>query len=279
MNIEDQDFEKLRDYIKKVCGISIKSDKKYLIKQRLEPIVRSYGLKDFQELAFVLNTRPDSQLKQDVILSITTNETSFFRDIHPFETFNNVLLPEFGSLIKQNKARKIRIWSAGSSTGQEAYSLAMLIFEYVQADFSRTLRTDHFSIIGTDISTRALNKAMSAEYNSAELERGLSSERKNRYFRSYGKCFKLDSKIKNIVSFRQANFIDSLTLLGNFEIIFCRNVLIYFEQEMKKRILDQFYNMLSYKGYLFLGAMENTYNISDNFKTVRIGNTIIYQKG
>jgi chemotaxis protein methyltransferase CheR len=278
MNLSKQDFDYLRQYIKQNCGIALKEDKKYLIHQRLEPLLKSYQINSFSELTSQLMRNVCHKLREDIILAMTTNETSFFRDRHPFETFEKHILEKFKKDIHQQKGRKIRLWSAGSSTGQEAYSIAMLIYEFVERNKFEGISLDNFIIAASDISTRALNKAKSATYYDAEVNRGLCSDRKRKYFKKIEKHWQLEKHIRNMVTFYQLNFIESLSRMGTFDMIFCRNVLIYFDANMKKKIIQQFHRMLISSGFLILGAMENAHNESDLFLPVRYGSTILYQK-
>jgi len=278
MNLTKQDFDYLRQYIKKNCGIALKEDKKYLIHQRLEPLLKSYQIKSFSELTAQLMRNVSHKLREDIILAMTTNETSFFRDRHPFETFEKHVLEKFKKDIHKQKGKKVRIWSAGSSTGQEAYSIAMLIYEFVERNKFEGISLDNFAIAASDISTRALNKAKSAAYYDAEINRGLSPDRKRKYFKKIDKHWQLEKNIRNMVTFYQLNFIESLSRMGTFDMIFCRNVLIYFDTIMKSKIIHQFHRMLIPSGYLILGAMENAHNESDIYSPVRFGSTILYQK-
>jgi len=279
MDISNGVFETIRNYIQKVSGICLKEDKKYLIEQRVKPILKQYNIRDFAELARILTGIHSPQLKEDIILSITTHETSFFRDFYPFEAFRLTILPSVAKSISQKSILKCRIWSAGASTGQEAYSIAMMINEFIQTKYNPGLMKEHFSITGTDISTWALKKALSAEYYDYEIARGLSESRKKQYFNQLdNNIWKLKDIIKNMVTFQRLNLIDPLSVLGSFHVIFCRNVLIYFDHYVKVHILEQFYDMLSNDGFLLLGSMENTYNIFDRFRSIQCGNSVIYTK-
>ncbi|KPA13949.1 chemotaxis protein CheR [Candidatus Magnetomorum sp. HK-1] len=278
MNLSKQDFDYIRQYIKANCGIALKDDKKYLIHQRLEPLLKSYQIKSFSELTVQLMRNLSTKLHEDIILAMTTNETSFFRDRHPFDTFENYVLKKFKEDHQKQKGKKFRIWSAGSSTGQEAYTIAMLIYEFVEKNKFDGITLDNFVIAASDISTRALNKAKSATYYDAEVNRGLTVERKEKYFKKVDKHWQLEKHIRNMVTFYQLNFMDSLSRMGSFDMIFCRNVLIYFDQNTKKHIIQQFHRMLVESGFLILGAMENAHNESDIFTPVRIGSTLLYQK-
>jgi chemotaxis protein methyltransferase CheR len=278
MNLSNQDFNYIRDYIKKNCGIALKDDKKYLVHQRLEPILKSYQINSFAELSIQLMKTASTKLREDIILAMTTNETSFFRDRHPFDTFEKFVLERFRKGFQTQKDKKFRIWSAGSSTGQEPYTIAMLIYEFVEKNKHEGFSIDNFVIAASDISTRALNKAKNATYYDAEINRGLSSERKNKYFKQVDKLWQLEKHIRNMVTFYQLNFMDSLARMGSFDMIFCRNVLIYFDQNTKKTVIRQFHRMLADSGLLILGAMENAHNESDMFKPIRYGSTLLYEK-
>ncbi|MBF0451471.1 MAG: protein-glutamate O-methyltransferase CheR [Candidatus Magnetomorum sp.] len=278
MNLSKQDFDYIREYIKKNCGIALKDDKKYLIHQRLEPLLKSYQINSFSELTVQLMKNASTKLREDIILAMTTNETSFFRDRHPFDTFEKLVLEKFKKKFKEQKGKKFRIWSAGASTGQEPYTIAMLIYEFVEKNKQYGFSLDNFVIAASDISTRALNKAKSATYYDAEINRGLSLDRKLKYFKKEDKHWQLEQHIRNMVTFYQLNFMDSLSRMGSFDMIFCRNVLIYFDQNTKKMILQQFHRMLVESGFFILGAMENAHNESDMFSPIRFGSTLLYQK-
>jgi len=296
MELSRQEFELLRDYIYSICGLVISDNKQYLIRQRLEPLALTAGCQNFSEFyqrvtESSLPPQTKNRFQEQIINAITTNETSFFRDGHPFAAFREYILPKLDEVICERKLRpnsrkgpKVRLWSAGSSTGQEAYSLVMLIREYTEEinkknQFPRTpVSMDDFVILATDISTEMLARAMAGEYNDAEMKRGLNPQRVNAYFKKHKTRWIINSSIRSMVEFRQINLIRPLTMLGGFDVIFCRNVLIYFDIETKARIIEQFSAMLSDKGFLVLGSTENVYGITDKFDSVRHGETLFYQK-
>lgn len=285
MNVSQQEFDLLREYIRTICGISIHDDKTYLVQQRLEPLVIAAGAKSFLEYYELIKKDTSLSTKEKIIDAITTNETSFFRDVHPFESFKNKILPDLGKLIKDRKNRsydrkgsKVNIWCAAASTGEEPYSLAILIYEYVKANQFSGIALEDFRILATDISTEILAKAISGEYNGIAINRGLTNENKEKYFEERGKFWGIKDFIRSMVEFRQINLINPFKMLGGFDIIFCRNVLIYFDIETKSRIFDQFYDMLADDGYLILGSTESTYGMTNAFDSVKFGNTIVYQK-
>ncbi|MBF0474341.1 MAG: protein-glutamate O-methyltransferase CheR [Deltaproteobacteria bacterium] len=285
MELSQADFQNIREYIYKICGLDIKEDKKYLIRQRLGTLVLDAGCKSFAEFNERLVRENSAPMKDKVIGAITTNETSFFRDKHPFDTFKNYILPILGELIKVRKSRsmdikgpKVRIWCAAASTGQEPYSLAILIHEYVQLCRLFGISTSDFGIQATDISPEVLAKAIAGEYNAVEVSRGLTPDQRAKYFVKAGNSLVIQSWIRSMVDFRRANLIEPFMLFGNFDVILCRNVLIYFDDETKKKILDKFFNSLNENGLLMLGASENMFTLTSKFQPIRVGDTNLYQK-
>lgn len=285
--LSEEVFDSLRVYIHKACGIDLKPEKKYLIKQRLEPVLRQQKISSFTELAQKLNVYHPDELRDDVIMAMTTNETSFFRDKKPFEAFKNTILPELEDIIKERKNRpynrkgpKVNIWCAATSTGQEPYSIAMLIDEYISKKIGSPISLDDFGITATDIDSNALAKAMSGEYTNLEVARGLPLEFQTKYFKKndISNTWSLDNKIKNLVDFKRLNLIENFNNLGGFDVIFCRNVLIYFDINQKRKILDSFYNILSNDGILILGGSESMYELSDKFRSEHIHGAIIHKK-
>jgi len=285
--LSDEVFDSLRVYIHKVCGIDLKPDKKYLIKQRLEAVLRSYKIANFAELAQKLSINHEKSLRDDVIMAMTTNETSFFRDKKPFDAFGNTILPGLIDLIKERNARpfnrrgsKVSIWCAASSTGQEPYSIAMIIKEYLSKKISSGVTEKDFGITATDIDSGALSKAMSGEYTNLEVARGLTLPLQNKYFKKNDltNTWNIDTSIKNMVDFKILNLIENFNSLGGFDVIFCRNVLIYFDLPQKKKILEGFYKLLSKDGILILGGSESMYELSDKFKSEHIHGAIIHTK-
>jgi len=285
MELSRQEFDLLRDYIHSITGLAISDNKAYLIRQRLEPLVSASGCTTFSEFHQKLKQSSIPLIQEKIINAITTNETCFFRDEHPFAAFKDYILPRLGELIRQRKSRsntrkgaKTRFWSAGSSSGQEPYSLAMLIQEYAEANRHLCVSEEDFGILATDIASKMLAKAMDGEYSEAEIRRGISSERMAKYFRKDGSRWIINSNIRSMVEFRQINLIRPFTMLGGFDMIFCRNVLIYFNIETKTRIIGQFCEMLSDNGFLVLGSTENVYALSDRFDSVNYGKTLLYRK-
>lgn len=285
MELSRYEFSLLNHYILNLCGIAISEDKTYLIQQRLEPLAVDAGCKCFAELYQKLAQGPHLELRERVVNAITTNETSFFRDGHPFTTFKHYILPRLGKIVLDRKSggfsekeSKVCLWSAGASTGQEPYSLAMLIHEYAEENRPSGISSEDFELLATDVSSETLSKAMSGVYSEMEVKRGLSPERLQAYFRRDGANWVIGRSIRNMVKYRQINLAKPFTVLGGFDMILCRNVLIYFDNTVKMSILKQFHNMLSKGGFLVLGAAEHLHGITDIFEPIPRGNTIIYQK-
>lgn len=239
-------------------GLSLTQDKSYLLDSRLTPVSKKWGFPSLDAMTMALQGVPDPNLVKDVIESMTTNETSFFRDTRPFDAFRDHVLPAL--LEKRAIQKRIRIWCAASSTGQEPYSLAMLIKEQ-----DAKLAGWHFEIIGTDISTEVIEKAQKAEYTQFEVQRGLPIQMLVKYFEQKNEKWALKPEIKNMVKYRYFNLLDPLTPLGKFDIIFCRNVLIYFDKPTKKAVLEKMYDLLPPDGFLFLGGSETVLGITESY--------------
>ncbi len=214
----------------------------------------------------------ERQLRAAVIDAMTTNETLWFRDEYPFELLKKRLFPDF-----KGQRTPLKIWSAASSSGQEPYSIAMSALEYQQSNPGSL--PGNVQIIGTDISNTMLEHCKYAHYDSLALSRGLSPERKRQFFENGDNGMsKVKDSVKKSVSFRQLNLLGSYSLMGRFDIVFCRNVLIYFAPEIKMQILSQIHGVLNKGGYLFLGASESLSNLNQNFDMIRCNPGIVYQK-
>ena len=234
--ISDSTYKKFCEYLSKHCGIVLGDNKHYLVKSRLAPLVNKFRFTSVDELLDRTMNSHDRILHSAVIDAMTTNETLWFRDTYPFEILGKKILPE---LVKN--MRPIRIWSAASSSGQEPYSIAMTIIE--QSLKTTAVNPSNISILGTDISDSMLNLCREGVYDSLALARGLSPERKRAFFQSVpGKddSLKVTDKVKRLVQFKQQNLLGNFSILGKFDVIFCRNVLIYFAPEVKEAIINRF---------------------------------------
>lgn len=284
MKLKPEEFTALTSYIYRICGLSIGNEKQYLVEQRLFKLAKTAGGGSFQGLIEKLKMGTDPRLRDDVIEAMTTNETSFFRDGHPFDTFRDALLPALEQMIIQRKksaiqrrGAKVRIWSAAASTGQEAYSLAMLIHEYVKANAYKGVALDDFDILATDISSSVLAQAVAGRYSDMEVARGLSLERRNKYFSKTDSGWAVNNELQSIVEFRRINITEPFATLGGFDVIFCRNILIYFDDDTKRKIMRQMHQMLSPEGYLMLGACENVQGMGVDFESINHKSTILHR--
>ncbi len=255
------EFDFLCKMLKERSGLVLTREKAYLLESRLLPVARKVNLKSVDELASAVRARPNSDLARGVVEAMTTNESFFFRDIKPFEQFKSFVLPE---LMKSRAARRqIRIWSAACSSGQEPYTLAMLL-----AEERAKLAGWHIDIVATDLSTEILEKAQAGRYSQFEVQRGLPIQYLVKYFKQQGDRWQIDAAIRNRVRFRAFNLLDEPGGLGGFDVIFCRNVLIYFDQPTKTAVLDRLARVLSPDGYLYLGGAETVLGISDKFQPI-----------
>lgn len=235
-------------------------DKTYLIESRLSPIARREGFANVSALLTALRTKRDEKLLSMVTDAMTTNETFFFRDKTPFDQFKDEVLP---SLLKSRPTSEFKVWCAACATGQEPYSLAM-IMEEMRIKYPRL----SLDILATDISTRCLEKAQSGLYTQFEVQRGLPIQMMVKHFEKVDEMWRISPKIRASVRFKAFNLLDDLRSIGRQDVIYCRNVLIYFDVATKKRVLDQMANIIADDGYLFLGAAETVLGITEGFKPV-----------
>jgi len=269
----------LKNYLFNCCGIDIPPEKSYLFETRLNDLLKKQGYTTFGELHNHLKADKNDKLKKRLIEYMTTNETSFFRDNHPFQAFATTILPEIALKGKREAVffpPQIKIWSAGCSTGQEPYSIAILVNEWLckQNDIS----PQRIAITATDISEEVLEKAKKGVYSGNEIKKGMKQEFLEKYFRNNDNSWILNTKIRNMVVFNELNLAEDFKhKMQKIDIIFCRNVIIYFSIELKKKIIHQFYNLLKSNGILILGASETLYQLSDKFITQYIGPSIFYK--
>ena len=262
-NISTEEFDLLRKYIEEHCGISLGDEKAYLIETRLMKLMVENGCEDFSQFYQLVKNNPRTDLRDKIIDAMTTNETLWFRDTHPFTILREKLLPELTDSLRQGKLPKVRIWSAASSTGQEPYSIAMTVLEYCR--LTPGVRPEQFEIIGTDISPSALFIANAGRYDQIAMKRGMSEEIRNRYFQQAGPVCTLNDDVKKMVSFKRFNLQNSPSALGRFNIIFLRYVAIYFSEDLKRKIFYNLARALHPQGYLFVGAVESLRGFSEEF--------------
>jgi chemotaxis protein methyltransferase CheR len=245
------DFMRFRRQLAALTGIALGADKEHLARSRLACVIRAHGLEDFAHLVDALERRDDASFVQDVVDAMTTNETLFFRDRAPFENFRTRVLPEL--LAARANERRLRFWCAACSTGQEAYSLAMTLDME-----ARALRGWSVEILATDVSAAAIASARMGSYSQFEVQRGLSTSQLLRYFQRDEEGWRVNEHLRASVEFRDFNLMSDYAELGAFDVIFCRNVLTYFEPETKRAVLARLGGALNEGGYLLLGADEST---------------------
>ncbi|GAB6053283.1 chemotaxis protein CheR [Magnetospira thiophila] len=256
--MKPENFQFIADLLKKKSGQVLGPDKVYLVESRLLPVARKRGLKDLEELVSLLRQQ-DRALVSEVVDAMTTNESFFFRDIKPFDMFRDVTLPQ---LMEDRAARKsLRIWCAAASSGQEPYSLAMILKEA-----AAKMAGWRVEILASDISVSMLEKAKAGKYSQFEVQRGLPIQNLVKYFKKQDESWVIDPSLRSMVKFREFNLLDDMRPLGTFDVIFCRNVLIYFDQPTKSKILDDMAKMISEDGSLFLGGAETVLGLTDRFK-------------
>jgi len=270
-SISARDYDSFRQFLEEACGIVLGDNKQYLVASRLNRLLKELDLSAVGELIEQLKKQPRSGLRERIIDAMTTNETFWFRDNHPYELLKDLILPE----LAKKRPSQLKVWSAASSSGQEPYSISMILQEYLQARPGSL--ANNFQIVGTDISPTMLEMCRSGIYDALALSRGLSPERKKRFFQQEGDLWRVKDEIRNRVRFAELNLMKSYVSLGKFDIVFCRNVLIYFSADLKRDILRRIAKTLAPGGYLFLGSTETIASYSDDFETVRHKGGIVYQ--
>jgi chemotaxis protein methyltransferase CheR len=268
--LSQTDFEFVRALVMKRSAIVLENEKLYLADTRLQGVARREGIESVEALVARMRAAPAGPLHQKVVEAMTTNETSFFRDVQPFEMLKQVVVPE---LMKRREAeRRLRIWCAASSTGQEPYSLAMLLREQFPA-----LRGWDVRIVASDLSTEVLEKARQGRYSQLEVNRGLPATLLVKYFQRQGTEWQIKDDLRGLIEYRQLNLIEAWPTLPPLDVILIRNVLIYFDVETKRQILGRARRLLRPDGYLFLGGAETTLNLDDSFERIEFQRAGCYQ--
>jgi chemotaxis protein methyltransferase CheR len=271
-DLDPAEFAIFRKFLLDSCGISLTESKQYLIQNRLAGLLKESSYGSIGELIAALGSgRVPTSLQARIIDAMTTNETFWFRDSAQFDEFKNVLLP----LWAKSKSATLRIWSAAASTGQEPYSISLCVEEFLRSGAPVAGR--NVLILGTDISATALAEAGRAAYSDIALSRGLPESLKARYFERCQDKWKLKSQVTARVRFQPFNLLSSFAALGKFDLIFCRNVLIYFSEDVKRDILGRMAKALSPDGYLFLSSTETLPSGLDAYETVRSPNCRYYR--
>ncbi len=268
------DYQEFRDFLQSACGILLGDNKEYLVNSRLRPVLERHGFPSLGVLVTKLKSQKSGSLREEVIDAMTTNETLWFRDLHPFRVLEEII---FKDLAPKSTASPLRIWSAACSTGQEPYSIAITADEFQQKNPGK-LKAG-ISVTATDISSTVLDVARQGRYEMLALGRGMSRERLNRCFSTTDqKSWQIKDKYRAMVEFKTLNLLESFSRLGGrFDVVFCRNVLIYFSAELKLDILTRIHQSLNPGGYLILGASESLSSLSDKFEMVQCRPGIIYR--
>jgi chemotaxis protein methyltransferase CheR len=265
-----EEFRLLRDLVYEYCGIFFQDEVKYLLERRLNARLREHTLKSFNEYYRYLRYSPArSRELEEIVELLTTNETYFFREEYQLKAFSEEILPE---IIRQNTgSKRLRIWSAGCSTGEEAYTIAMLLRETIEvSDWD-------VEIFANDISRKVIQRARKGVYGRSSF-RSIGDAFHAKYFRPQGEQYVVTDELRSLVSFGQLNLLEMLQLIGKVDVIFCRNVLIYFDRPARLRVLGTFYDKLNSRGFLLLGHSESLMNVSTDFELVHLKNDLVYRK-
>jgi chemotaxis protein methyltransferase CheR len=284
MQLTPAAFNEIRKAVRDLCGIVISQDKQYLVTSRLEPVLQANGFASYESLVERLK-QPNSLLLQgQMIEAITTNETSFNRDGHPFEELRRSILPELATRLIDRRTtsalayQKARIWCTAVSTGQEAYSVAMAVADFLAARTARGLTLGDFPILASDISTLALAAAREGRFSSAEIDRGVPAAQRDRFFRQDNGAWVIDASLRRMIDFRRLNLILPLPDLGTFDLILCRNLLIYLDDSTRRHLCRALDRLLNPQGILMIGAAESLYGVTHSFSTQQLGNGVVYLK-
>ncbi|MBT3601836.1 MAG: protein-glutamate O-methyltransferase CheR [Candidatus Latescibacteria bacterium] len=266
--IKADEFTCLAAYVYDISGIVLDDSKGYLIESRLGPLVVELDCRDYLVLCELART--DARVRGRIVDAISTNETSFFRDAAPFELFKHKIVPDH--IDRQNgPSPTLNIWSAASSTGQEVYSIAITLKELL-VDLSPW----RIRIVGTDISEAAVAQASAGRYNQIEIQRGLTDDKRHQYFEIQGNVWCIQDELRAMARFQQFNLLSEFPPLGKFDIIFCRNVAIYFDIETRMALFDRIANQLNRNGVLLIGSTESLLGISDRFSRQEYHNSVYY---
>jgi chemotaxis protein methyltransferase CheR len=267
--IETVDFDYVRKLVRDASGVALDDAKRYLVESRLGPIMRSHELPSLGHLVRQLRRRPREPLVTEVIEAMLTGETAFFRDVHPFDTLRDQILPE---LLREPRMRPLHIWCAASSWGQEPYTIAMILAEH----FPRLL-AGQVRVVATDLSGKALDRSKEGLYSAMEVSRGLPQKLQDKYFRPKDGRFQVVDKLRDMIDFRPLNLLTDPPPMGVMDIVLIRNVLVYFDGPSRERILRKISTMMANGGYLILGSSEA--GVADpNLEQVRFGRTLCYRR-
>jgi chemotaxis protein methyltransferase CheR len=276
IKIRPDELSSLSQYIYTLCGVHLDQTKGYLLESRLAPLLSENNCGSFSDLHMKARTDPTKNLPRKIIDAVTTGETSFFRDTSPFDLFQYKLLPE---LIDRRRATTLpntpiplRIWSAACSSGQEVYTLAMILKETLENTSRYNIR-----LLGTDVSDQAIKRASYGIFSASEIGRGLTTERLQRYFQPVQNGWKVQDELRAMASFKRINLLEDFSALGRFDIIFCRNVAIYFTENDKVRMFSRLGNAMAPDGALIIGSTESLTGLTPQFEAMRYMRSIYYR--
>jgi chemotaxis protein methyltransferase CheR len=264
-------FAYLRKLIYDNCAIVLEADKRYLLEARLTPMLTHERLATFDDLVTRLNGSNAGPLRQRVMEAVTTHETSFFRDVHPFDLFRKTVVPRL--LDERSGTKRINIWCGASSTGQEPYSIAFIIKECGLQLGGWTV-----DFTATDLSEEVLARARSGVFTQLEVNRGLPAPMLSKHFDKVGLDWQVKADLRHMINFRKINLVETWPAMTEMDVVFMRNVLIYFDVAAKKRIFDRLARIIRPGGYLFLGSVESTHSLSEEFQPIQVGKAICYQR-
>ncbi|MCC6364291.1 MAG: protein-glutamate O-methyltransferase CheR [Bryobacterales bacterium] len=265
--IHSDNYRFLQKHVYTQSGIVLEEDKHYLFENRLTPIVRQLGLGSINDLCALLQATRQEEISRRVVEAMTTNETYFFRDPSHYDAIRSVLLPRLAQERRDNK--RMRFWSAAASTGQESYSLAMSLLEGGFGDWD-------IQILGTDFSSQVLERAKSGKFHQIEVNRGLPAALLVKYFRRAGVDWQVSEAARRMTRFETIDLRKSMRSLGPFDLVFCRNVLIYFDTETKQKIMEEIHGTLFRGGWLLLGGAETAFGVEKWFERQNIGSATVY---
>jgi chemotaxis protein methyltransferase CheR len=265
--IHSENYRILQEHVYSRVGIVLEHDKHYLFESRLMPIVRQLGLRSINDLCSLIVANRDSEISRNVVEAMTTNETFFFREPAHYDAIHNFLLARLR--LERQEARRFRAWSAAASTGQEAYSLAIRLLEDGFAGWD-------VDILGTDFSRAVIDRARTGTYQQIEVNRGLPAPLLVRYFKRSGVDWQIADAARRMTRFDTIDLRGSMRMLGPFDLVFCRNVLIYFDAPTKKSILRQIHGTLARGGWLLLGSSETAFGVEEWFEKENRGGAVVY---
>jgi chemotaxis protein methyltransferase CheR len=265
--IESDNYRFLQQHVYLHAGIVLEENKHYLFESRLTPIVKQLGLGSINDLCALIQASSEASVGRRVVEAMTTNETYFFRDPSHYEAIRSVLLPQLKKEYKD--VRRMRFWSAASSTGQEAYSLAMLLMEEGLSDWN-------IQILGTDFSSHVLERARDGKYQQIEVNRGLPAAMLVKHFHRSGVDWQVSDAVRRMATFESIDLRKSMRALGPFDLVFCRNVMIYFDVATRTQILKELHGTLFRGGWLLLGGAETAFGVEEFFERQTVGGTVVY---